>query len=94
MTGSRAAISTAIGTPPEHLRESAESDDDLFIRPVVFYELWRGLRYRDAARQLTELKTFAGTLQWVEYNRAMWEDAAELWAGQRRRGERVTTPTC
>ena len=69
-----------------NLQESAERDDDLFMCPVVFYELWRGLRYRTANRQLTELQAFSRTLQWVEYDRVMWEDAAGLWADQRRRG--------
>jgi tRNA(fMet)-specific endonuclease VapC len=58
----------------------------MFMCPVVFYELWRGLRYRGADRQLEELSGFARTLQWVDYDRAMWLEAAELWADQRRRG--------
>src|SRR3989441_7830801 len=43
------------------LREAADHDDDLFMCPVVFYELWRGLSYRGADRQLEELNAFAGT---------------------------------
>ena len=54
--------------------------------PVVFYELWRGLRYRGADRQLAELDAFARALQWVDYDRTMWVDAAGLWAEQRRVG--------
>lgn len=54
--------------------------------PVVFYELWRGLSYRGADRQLEELNAFAGTLQWVDYDRAMWVEAAGLWADRRRHG--------
>lgn len=68
-----------------HLSEAA-TRDDMFMCPVVFYELWRGLRYRGADRQLEELSGFARTLQWVDYDRAMWLEAAELWADQRRRG--------
>ncbi len=69
-----------------HLREASENDDDLFMCPVVFYELWRGLRHRGADRQLAELNAFARALQWVDYDRTMWVEAAELWADQRRRG--------
>ena len=54
--------------------------------PVVFYEIWRGLLDRRADRQLAEFNAFAQTLQWVDYDRAMWVAAAELWAEQRRRG--------
>ena len=69
-----------------HLREAAENDDDLFMCPVVFYELWRGLLYRGADRQLAELNALARALQWVDYDRTMWVEAARLWADQRRRG--------
>jgi hypothetical protein len=46
--------------------------------PVVFYELWRGLAYRDARRQLEDLDTFTRVLKWVDYERAMWTDARHL----------------
>lgn len=35
-----------------HLREAADNDDDLFLCPVVFYELWRGLRYVGNSRRV------------------------------------------
>src|SRR5256885_15711953 len=66
------------------LARPADHDDDLFMCPVVFYELWRGLSYRGADRQLEELTAFARTLQWVDYDRAMWVDAAGPWADRRR----------
>jgi len=68
------------------LSEAADHDDDLFMCPVVFYELWRGLSYRRADRQMRELNAFARTLQWVDYDRATWVETAELWADCRRRG--------
>lgn len=68
------------------LGEAADHDDDLFMCPVVFYELWRGLTYRGADRQLEELNAFARTLQWIDYDRPMWVEAATLWADRRRRG--------
>ena len=69
-----------------HLRQAVENDDELFMCPVVFYELWRGLRYRGAERQLAELEGLSRALQWADYDRPMWVDAAGLWADQRRRG--------
>ena len=69
-----------------HLQEAADNDDDLFLCPVVFYELWRGLHYRGADRQLDELAAFARTLQRIDYDRNMWTQAAELWAIRRQRG--------
>ena len=38
-----------------------EGIGDLFMCPVVFYELWRGLAYRDARRQLEDLDAFVRT---------------------------------
>jgi predicted nucleic acid-binding protein len=67
------------------LGEAAENDD-FFMCPVVFYELWRGLAYREAERQRVELNAFSRTLRWVDYDRAMWVDAARLWADQRWHG--------
>lgn len=69
------------------LREAADNNDDLFLCPLVFYELWRGLRYRGADRQLDELAAFARTLQWIDYDRDMWIGAAELWAIRRQHGQ-------
>lgn len=68
------------------LGEAAAGDNDLYMCPVVFYELWRGLAYRDAHRQLEDLDAFTRTLQWVDYDRPMWADAARLWADRRREG--------
>lgn len=65
---------------------AAGGGDDLYMCPVVFYESWRGLAYRDARRQLEDLEAFTRTLRWVDYERAMWLDAARLWADRRREG--------
>lgn len=42
--------------------------------------------YRDARRQLDDLDAFTQTLQWVDYERAMWVDASRLWADRRHHG--------
>ena len=68
------------------LEEAAASGDDLYMCPVVFYELRRGLEYRDARRQLDDLDAFTRPLQWRDYDRSMWTDAAQLWADRRRHG--------
>ena len=74
------------GTAIARLREAVRRNDDLYMCPVVFYEIWRGLLDRRAERQLAEFNAFAQTLRRVDYDRAMWVAAAELWAEQRRRG--------
>ena len=70
----------------ERLGGAAGGGDDLYMSPVVFYESWRGLAYRDAGRQLEDLEAFTRTLRWVDYERAMWLDAARLLADRRREG--------
>ena len=77
-----------------HLSEAARNGDDVFMCPVVFYEIWRGLRDRRADRQIAEFTAFAQTLRWIDYDRSMWVAAAELWAGERRRDGHTTMPTC
>ena len=47
------------------LGEAATGGDDLYMCPVVLYELRRGLTYRDARRQLENLDGFTRTLQGV-----------------------------
>jgi predicted nucleic acid-binding protein len=76
------------------LREAVENEDDLFMCPVVLYELWRGLRHRGADRQLAELEDLGRAPQWVDYDRAVLVDAAELWASSAVVAGRRTTRTC
>jgi tRNA(fMet)-specific endonuclease VapC len=68
------------------LEEAAVGGHDLFMCPVVFYELRRGLEHRDARRQLDDLDAFTRTLHWADYDRSMWTNAARLWADRRRHG--------
>ena len=70
------------------LREAATANAELYLCPVAYYEVRRGLLARAAARQLTELNALAGTLLWVDFERPMWDDAADMWAMCRRTGRR------
>ncbi len=62
------------------------SDDEIYLCPAVYYEVRRGLLHRGASRQLQQFDQVISDLLWAEYQRPMWEDAAELYAISRRQG--------
>lgn len=66
--------------------EASRSNARVYLCPVVYYEVRRGLLERSASRQLHEFESLAASLLWVDFGRAMWDDAAQTWAACRRRG--------
>jgi predicted nucleic acid-binding protein len=61
--------------------------NSLFIMcPVVFYEIRRELVIKHAVAQLTAFEHLAEAMLWKEFNWAIWERAASLWAALRSRG--------
>ena len=67
-------------------RKALAGNARIFISPVVYYEIRRGLLWRDAAAQLTAFDELAGRLEWLSVDRAHWEAAAVLWAECMKRG--------
>lgn len=70
----------------ERLAAAAESDAEIFLCPVVYYEIRRGLLDRGATRQLTDFDRLTNDLIWVEFERLMWEEAASSWVARKRIG--------
>jgi predicted nucleic acid-binding protein len=70
----------------EALARALVNDDELVLCPVVFYEIQRGLRSRDAHKQLAFFERYARALTWEELDRGDWEAAADSWARLRARG--------
>lgn len=60
----------------------------LYLCPVVYFEVLRGLRHRDAHGQEARLKALARGLDWEELWRDDWERASDLWANAASRGRR------
>jgi len=68
------------------LIDASKANARVYLCPVVYYEVRRGLLERGASRQLGEFDALASTLIWEEFERPMWEGAASTWADCRRRG--------
>ena len=66
--------------------EASRSNARVYLCPVVYYEVRRGLLERSASRQLQEFESLAASLLWADFGRAMCDDAAQTWAACRRRG--------
>ena len=75
----------------ERLLREVEQKAEFYLCPVVYYEILRGLLYRDAKRQLAEFEMLAATLRWKDFERAIWEEAAALWADLCREGHRISS---
>jgi tRNA(fMet)-specific endonuclease VapC len=67
-------------------REAVKANDDILLCPVVYYQVRRGLMHKGAARQLQRFEELMLQLSWVDFERRMWGDAADLYAGSRQRG--------
>lgn len=73
----------------EKMRRAAEQGTEFYLCPIVYYEVRRGLLYRDAKRQLGDFEKLASLLIWKELAKDVWEEAASVWANIRRKGQPV-----
>jgi tRNA(fMet)-specific endonuclease VapC len=62
------------------------SNAEFLICPVVFYEVYRGLLYRDAKKQLPFFLQYVSTCTWEDITQDDWKAAAQRWAEVRGRG--------
>lgn len=69
-----------------HLATAARENDEIYLCPVVYYQIRRGLLVKQAERQLLEFEALAQRLTWVDLPRPVWADAARLWARARAQG--------
>jgi tRNA(fMet)-specific endonuclease VapC len=61
----------------------------IYLCPVVWFEVRRGLLQRDARRQLQIFERFAALLEWRDLDRKFWDELAAAWASSRGRGRPV-----
>ena len=66
--------------------EAVRARAEIYLCPVVYYQIRRGLLDKGAVRQLQEFRTMVGNFLWADIDRSMWDDAAEIWVACRRRG--------
>jgi predicted nucleic acid-binding protein len=61
------------------LRETLAQRNEIWVIPVVYYELLRGLEKRDDKRSLAFIKQFWATLSYYEATKYIWDEAIRLW---------------
>ena len=66
----------------EHVTAALTADARLFLSPIVYYEVKRGLLRRDARKQLEFFEQLARSLRWDDLQRVDWDTAARLWASE------------
>lgn len=69
------------------LKNVLNSDGEVIICSVVYYEIKRGLLYQDTKRYLDFFEALVDTLNWRDVARADWEEAASIWTSRRRNGQ-------
>jgi len=67
-------------------RLQATPQAELYLCPIVFYEVYRGLLYRDARKQLDFFLNYTSQFTWHDYTKEDWRAAGEHWAKLRLRG--------
>jgi predicted nucleic acid-binding protein len=73
----------------QRVARALAAGDEFLLCPVVFYEVYRGLLYRDAKKQLTFFLNYITTLTRSDFVSTDWERAARLWADLRQKGQQV-----
>ena len=67
-------------------RTKLTSNDEIIICPFVYYEVYRGLLDKGAPKQLDALGSYVATSTWLEFNREIWNAAADGWAKAKKAG--------
>lgn len=70
----------------DRFRDALRTNAEIYLCPIVYYEVHRGLLHKGATRQLREFDQLTSGLLWADYERPMWRNAAELYASSRRQG--------
>ena len=71
------------------LREALTSNHSVVICSVVYYEVKRGLLYKDARNQLGDFEQFVRNMDWRDVEKPDWEEAAQIWSSRMKRGQRI-----
>jgi predicted nucleic acid-binding protein len=70
--------------------QAAADQAEFLLCPVVFYEILRGLLYRDAKKQMQLFLDYTRGFTSDDFNQADWQRAAQLWADLRRQGRQIS----
>jgi len=70
----------------QRFRREIRRNSLFVICPVVYYELRRGLLFKEAHSQLVAFESLAKSMVWREFNAPIWDQASILWSALRARG--------
>ena len=73
----------------QRAEEAFATNAVVVLSPIAFYESKRGLLKRDAKKQMTFLEKLMPKLAWRDFERADWEQAAQLWAEREKAGRPI-----
>jgi len=68
------------------LQDALAKDEIIYISPVAYYHVLRGLLHIRATSQIQLLQHLSEELEWNDLTRPVWEEAAKLWAQCRSAG--------
>ena len=68
------------------LEQSFQHDDILILCPIVFFEILRGFRKKEASAKTREFERLMLFLVWDDLQKDDWETAAQLWAESAAKG--------
>lgn len=68
------------------LAAAVEANVEIYLCPVVYFEVRRGLLHKQPKKRLREFDALAGRLVWGEVERPIWDAAARAWARVRSSG--------
>ena len=75
------------------MKDHLVSDDLLGLCRPVYFELLRGLIWRNSSNKLRTLRTrVIPLMDWIELQNGDWEQAARFWSDARRIGKQLGDP--
>lgn len=72
------------------MNERVTNEDVILGCPMVWHEVLRGLRARDARQKMARFQALFSGFEWEDYSRRDWDLAATLWAARRVSGRPIS----
>jgi len=74
----------------DRLRRALSAGEVVYMSPVAYYEVLRGLLHKRAREEVEFLRNLCLSLEWNDFSRPVWEEAAKLWADCRTAGHSLS----
>ncbi|MEM7535914.1 MAG: PIN domain-containing protein [Chloroflexota bacterium] len=73
----------------ENIGHALVRGDEIYLCPVVYHEIYRGLLYRDTKRLLADFLNLIDNTAIQPFTQDDWTEASVMWAEMRRTGNTV-----